>query len=178
MSKIIALSKYGFKLDTSDIWYKGDSKFLLSEGFKSLSKGITLKGLETNKCGFVTSVTVLTHKDKGEEVIKSQITSLNVCSRNVNSGCKASLPSSASLGVDVLERDKGKVLDTSVSKPLSVQDNIRYAQCVNIAFENQSLCNVNLMYDGDNKWAQRRIEETFDVADKIYIEFNKRVGGM
>ena len=82
-----------------------------------------------------------------------------------------------SIGVDVLERDGGTVnlpptshiyKTNSRESPSSVQDNIRYAQCVNIAFANYR--DVNLKFQD-----QMFIKEAFDVADLIYAEFNRRV---
>ena len=106
MSKIVALSKYGFKLDSlRSEWDKVDKSLLHRELFNSLEKGSMIDVINRNGKGFITEFILLNHKDKGEGVNRSQITSLNV-TQNINSECKTSLPF----------------------------DSIRYAQSVNLAF--------------------------------------------
>ena len=147
---VTALSKFGFLLYNNEEWIKCDKSFLTSNKFKSLKKGDNINNFTFNQDGFLLDfdyfIKVLNHKDKGEEVTKSSINiSNNVSHNNVISSCKPSLPF----------------------------DSIRYAQCVNIAFESFSKDGTNLLYQDMNK-EYSMIIKAFDLADKIYIEFNKR----
>jgi len=56
MNKIVAISKYGFMSDGT--WYKGDTRFLKSDLFKSLKKGDCFDTIDFNKHNFVTSLTL------------------------------------------------------------------------------------------------------------------------
>lgn len=166
--KITKLSPFGFKVDDGDVWFSCDKYFLNSNLFKSLKVGMSISDIVNNKQGFVKSITVLHHKDQGEEVNSStNFTSLKSTLTTLNSINTPSLPASLSLGSDILERDKGLVLDTSSSKSLSVQESIRYAQCVNIAFWSLSTRDLSLE-------ASCNIMKGFNIADEIFKEFNKR----
>jgi hypothetical protein len=54
----------------------------------------------------------------------------------------------------------------SSPSPINIQDSVRYSQSVNLAFNSTSLNG----FESEDKW----ISFTFDRADKIYLEFNKR----
>jgi hypothetical protein len=173
MSKIVALSKYGFKVDSlRNDWEKVDKSLLHRDTFNLLEKGLEIQVTERNKKGFILDFKVLHHKDQGEEVThnisnnSSQKSTLNtLTSKNSNS-----LPASLSLGSDILERDATKRLNPQfelTSKTASVQDNIRYAQAVNIAFH--CLGEIDLSFQ-DGFW----IKKGFDNADLVYEEFVKR----
>lgn len=53
-------------------------------------------------------------------------------------------------------------------------DSIRYAQCVNLSFDNARSKGVRFEWS-EGVWTKERIKEAFDVADLIYEEFNRRV---
>ena len=71
------------------------------------------------------------------------------------------------LGSDILERGK-QVLNPQVNSTNSVQDSIRYAQCVNLAFQGTNFSQMNKC------WYNDRIIDNFNLADEIFKEFNKR----
>ena len=179
MNKIIELSTNGFKLDewydSNDLgytkkWFTCDNFKIIKKGlFKQLKLGdivndiVEVKGKDDKL--YVTSFTV-SNDMEGGDCFKSSLKSHNL-------GSVSPLPSSSSLplidGVDILERegvDRFKPPVKNVSLP-SVQDNIRYAQCVNIAFNSIGICDLTFKDDF-------LIVKAFDIADKIYIEFNKR----
>lgn len=149
MSRITAISKYGFKLDTSDDWLKCDRNLINDKKFKELKKNTLLKGITTNKCGFVIDFIIL---EQGGDVSVStrQISPLN--------------PSCKSLG---LEHDKEAMNPQRCSSNLSVQDKITYGQCVNLAFH--SLGEINLDFE-NGFW----IKKGFDIADMLYEEYVER----
>lgn len=157
--KIKAISKYGFMSETSDVWVKCDRNILNSKLFKELKKGDEITDIMYNPKDFVVSFRVLnSRKDEVEEgVIKPSPTA-------ILSHCDS--PSSLNI-VRGSSLERGECLTTS--KLSSVQDSIRYAQCVNIAF-----ASVNL---GGFITEEAGIVYAFDRADKIFEEFNKRVGG-
>jgi len=66
MSKIVALSLYGFKLDSlKNDWDKVDKSLLHRDIFNSLVKGVEIEVKERNSKGFITSFKVLgLDKDK------------------------------------------------------------------------------------------------------------------
>jgi hypothetical protein len=166
---VTAKSEYGFKTDINTVWFKCDKYFLKSDLFKSLKKGDDINSVMFNKNNFVKSFIVLHHKDQGEEEnISKNFTSLK-STHTLNSLKSNSLPVSSSLNInagrDVLEREE-VFLNPQNVKPSSVQDSIRYAQCVNIAF-----ASVNL---GGFITEEAGIIYAFDRADKIFKEFNKR----
>lgn len=169
MNRILELSETGFKLELVG-WLSCDKfKVLNKDKFKQLKVNDDIESFELNKKGYVIDFKVLNHKDKGEEVIRSQITSLNVSSRNVNSVCNPSLPSSLPIveGVSILERGNLEHLNPQFkASSNSVQDSIRYAQAVNLAFNSTNLNG----FESEDKW----ISFTFDRADKIFKEFNAR----
>lgn len=160
MSQIVAMSKYGFKLDSLKNQWEGVDKCLLKrEIFLNLKKGDLIEVLERNKSNFIIEFKVL--NDKGGEANHLQ----NTCSSSVGI---SSLPSSHSLGTSILEREGIKHLNPLVesSKTPSVQDRIMYAQCVNIAFSKTTYYS----YLDDEQF----ILGSFDLADKIHAEFVKR----
>ena len=178
MNKIIELSNNGFKLDEPNRWFTCDNFKIIKKGlFRQLKVGdivndiVEVKG--KNDKMYVISFIVVSHNDKeGEVLVKSSL------QNSVMSSCSAS-PSASSLpiveGYSILERE-GKCVKVSEEhlnpqfnanslKP-SVQDSIRYAQAVNLAFNSTNLNG----FDSEDKW----ISFTFDRADKIFNEFNKR----
>lgn len=165
------LSSNGFLL--SDLGWKTVDKFkvLVKPLFLDLKVGDKIDSLKFNKEGYITDFIVLTREDKEVEGT-SQIASLN---NSQHSSVSRSLPSSSTKGDVGLER--GGLLGPRLSKwdsfySPSVQDNIRYGQAVNIAFAsfNGVDGNLDLNFKGN-------IQKGFDLADEIFKEFNKRVGG-
>lgn len=165
------LSSTGFLLD--DGWKSCDKfKVLVKPIFFNLKVGDKIDNIKYHKGKddkmYVVDFTVLNHEDQGEEGTSQEITS------QVTHGSESlTLPSCATKGEFVLERD-GKVLNPQQSKDLfiskpSVQDSIRYAQCVNIAF---NTIQYN-QYTSDESY----IQSAFDFADDLFKEFNNRVGG-
>jgi hypothetical protein len=172
--KITTIGPYGFKVDDGDVWFSCDKYFLNSSLFKSLKVGNEIKDIKNNKNGFVKSLIVLTHKDQGEEVIKSQITSLNVCSRNINSVSNPSLPAYTHKKVEgVLEREEVEVakhlnpqVENVNSRTSSVQDSINFSLALKIAFNS---VNIGGFKDDDTAF-----DFAFERAEKIYDRLTKR----
>lgn len=144
MNTIVALSKYGFKLDSlKNDWDKVDKSLLNRELFKSLQKGVQVKINERNKQGFILDFSVIPHGDIGvKENTNSPLLSLSIQQQTNSKDCSPS--------------------------PFN---SIRYAQCVNIAFANFQ--DINLAY-ADSEGKLIFVNKSFDLADEIYKEFNKR----
>jgi hypothetical protein len=176
VNKILELSATGFRIESG--WLTCDKFHVRSKPlFKDLKVGDLIDNLTYHldknlKNEYVMGFTVLKHEDQGEEGKSSLHISKTNSPSGLNSLKSNSLPVST-LEVqsgDVLLEREGIVLNPQQfnSKP-SVQDNIRYGQAVNLAFNSTTLNG----FESEDKW----ISFTFDRADKIYKEFNKRVGG-
>jgi hypothetical protein len=163
-SKVIQKSPFGFKIEGhNDVWIKCDKKLILNDKFKNLKVNDVIYDLLENPKGFLINFAVLnSRRDTEGGVIKSS---------PKDNSCDS--PSSLNI-VRGSSLERGNVLNPQQSKTdsfnsNSVQDNIRYGQSVNIALE----ITRKTKYSSDIQ----EIEDIFDVADKVYIEFNKRVGG-
>lgn len=157
--KIVDLSKYGFKLDSlrSD-WLKVDRSLLNRSLFLGLVKGQELKDLVYNDKGFITSFSVVGAAPDAQAHIES------------NSPLLKHLESSSLSGTDSSPSSPN---NNGSSSPLpDIDKRIRYAQCVNLAFNNLSSRQVNLDWKNEGKFPM--IELGFDLADSIFNEWNKR----
>lgn len=117
MTKISALSEYGFKLDSNpDKWISCDKRFSASKEFKDIKVGSEIASIMYNDKGFVSSVIILNYKGSEVESDRSSLSH-----NNINSLKSDSLP--------------------------SVKDSIRYAQSVNIAFQSIGICDLTFKED-------------------------------
>jgi hypothetical protein len=136
MVKVVALSKYGFKVDSlRNNWEKVDKSLLKKEVFNMLEKGIEIEIKERNTKGFILDFKILNHKARKLEEEHTDSPLINIDNQN-------SLSSSSS----------------------EVKNGLMYGQCVNLAFNHVSSTELGL-----------NIDEAFDLADKIYKEYLKRV---
>lgn len=143
MNKIIKLSSNGFQLNNYK-WFTCDKKKIIDTGkFKLLKSGLELENIKT-----------VVGKDKKEYVVDFDIVKHDSeCDEGVSNPPKNDL--------------------NSIKSPSSIQDSIRYAQCVNIAFNNLNTQSVDLTFKKDNE-EYSMIICGFDLANKIYEEWNKR----
>ena len=161
------LSSNGFLL--SDLGWKSVDKFkvLVKPLFLDLVIGDVIDNLKFNKEGYVVDFIVLKHEDQEKE--DSNHISLNISQQNSKLLSSSPVSTPSSLGRDDSERED--VLNPQNKfNSSSVQDSIRYAQCVNIAFNSLNPRNLDFMLD--KKYPA--IELGFNIADNLFKEFNKR----
>ena len=149
--KIVALSKFGFKLDSlKNDWLKCDRSLLNRSIFTSLQKGLELKDLSYNDKGFITSFSV---GGMTSEVQAQQ-----------NHSPFLSPPKSFShSGAELLKSP----YDSSSNVPLpdikasDIDRKILKGQCLNLVFSN--ICDVD---DLRFEYRIKRAKELFDAIEK------------
>ena len=134
MPKIVAKSRYGFKLDSlKNDWEKVDKSLLHRELFNSLEKGFQIDIKERNKKGFILDFKVINHDNP--EASKNNVP--NTVSKQLNSDCSLT-PSD----IKATDRDR----------------NILKGQCLNIAFKDIDVTDSNFR-DRGIKIAQKLFVE-------------------
>jgi hypothetical protein len=143
MNTIKDISTNGLQLNNGR-WLTCDRFKILSKPlFKNLKIGDKVDNLEFNGKNYLVSFTVIPHGDIGVKENSPLVKSSIQLSSLKSSPSPINVP--ISLGSDVLERGK-QVLNPQVNSTNSVQDSIRYAQCVNIAFNSFAQDGTNLLY--------------------------------
>ena len=159
MNKIIALSTNGFQLDK---WYDSKDMGFTKKWFTCDKKAIIDSG-RFNSLKVCLELTDIKFNNDGKYVIDFNI---NVPSVNVVGG-KELLESKEAH--DPSKNDKP--LNSNCPSP-SIQESIRYAQCINIAFNNLSHNEIDLTFNGMNGYVN--IDLGFELADKIFEKWNSR----
>lgn len=197
MNRIIKLSDNGFQLDTGmefigPKWFTCDKYKIfkvpkMKALFQSLEVGDELSDIKLNDKDFVidfkvSNSQILTGNMSGRNA-GTKISSLDKADlKNVSEGgSKVPTPSDTLIqsGKHILERSEGYPLKTQINvnseiKSSSVQDSIRYAQCVNLAFNDLAVKGLNIDFQKEDG-SYPNINKAFDNADLIYSKYVKRL---